>query len=64
MWQGFRESNNDFYFPENRATYREIQKCILQETAAMIGPGQGLMMGCINVNTSNQVEFNEFGDSL
>lgn len=53
MWQGFRESNNDFYFPENRATYREIQKCILQETAEMIGPGQGLMMGCINVNTSN-----------
>lgn len=39
MWQGFTESNNDFYFPENHVAYQETQKYILQETAAMIGPG-------------------------
>ena len=37
-WQGFTESNNDFYFPERHATCHEMQQYILQEAAAMIGP--------------------------
>lgn len=45
--------HNDFYFPEKYVAYQEMQKYIPKQTAAMIGPEQGLLMGCINDNTSN-----------
>lgn len=40
-WQGFTESNNDFYFPKRHATCHEMQHSIPQEAAAMTGPAQG-----------------------